>query len=178
MPIELWRPIAEFPDYQVSNLGRVKSRYRGKKSGGILRPGDSHGLSMIVALCKDGICHTKRVARLVLESFIGKRPNGMECCHNDGNHKNDRLDNLRWDTHKSNIHDRIRHGTDNRGERSGLAKLTAQQVREIRAKYIPRKYTIDMLAKQFGVSCSAIQLIVTNQRWKYMPEVNSAHSHV
>ena len=32
-----------------------------------------------------------------------------------------------------------------------MHKLTLDQVREIRAKYIPRKYSIDKLAKEYGV---------------------------
>jgi hypothetical protein len=35
----------------------------------------------------------------------------MEVCHNDGNEVNDRLENLRWDTHLENMRDLLRHGT-------------------------------------------------------------------
>jgi len=53
----------------------------------------------------------KRVHRLVLEAFIGPAPKGTICCHNDGDPTNNRLENLRWDTHSSNTRDAIRHGT-------------------------------------------------------------------
>lgn len=54
---------------------------------------------------------TFQVHRLILEAFVGPCPAGMEACHNDGNPINNRLDNLRWDTHISNMQDMARHGT-------------------------------------------------------------------
>lgn len=45
---------------------------------------------------------------LVLETFVGLRPKGMQGCHNDGNPLNNNLDNLRWDTPLNNILDRDR----------------------------------------------------------------------
>ncbi len=52
------------------------------------------------------------VHQLVLETFVGPAPDGMEGCHNDGNNQNNHICNLRWDTHGSNMCDRRRHGTD------------------------------------------------------------------
>jgi hypothetical protein len=43
-----------------------------------------------------------------------------------------------------------------------MHKLTLDQVREIRAKYIPRKYSIDKLAKEYGVGYTCIQRIINN----------------
>ena len=45
-------------------------------------------------------------------------------------------------------------------------KLTIEQAREIRAKYIPRKYTQDMLAKEYGVSRIIIVGILNNKTYK------------
>ena len=57
------------------------------------------------------------VSVLVLETFRGLRPaKHFDCCHNDGNHHNNNLDNLRWDTKKSNLADAIRQGRVRRGE--------------------------------------------------------------
>lgn len=75
------------------------------------------------------------VARIVLEAFRGPCPDGMECCHGDRNPRNNRIDNLRWDTPLANAADRERHGTKAYGERSGNAKLTTEQVLDIREFY-------------------------------------------
>lgn len=50
------------------------------------------------------------IANLVLEAFVGPCPEGMECCHWDDNQSNNRLDNLRWDTHANNVRDGYRNG--------------------------------------------------------------------
>ena len=44
-------------------------------------------------------------------------------------------------------------------------KLTMQQVKEIRAKYVPWKYTMDMLAKEYKVVGSTIYSILHNQTY-------------
>lgn len=51
------------------------------------------------------------VHRLIAEAFHGPCPDGLECCHNNGNGLDNRPDNLRWDTHQSNMEDKVRHGT-------------------------------------------------------------------
>ena len=49
--------------------------------------------------------------RLVALAWIGPQPEGMEVCHNDGDSSNSHVDNLRWDTHRENMLDGVRHGT-------------------------------------------------------------------
>ncbi|AEK09646.1 HNH endonuclease [Mycobacterium phage Mozy] len=48
---------------------------------------------------------------LVLEAFVGPRPEGMNACHNNGIPNDNRVENLRWDTPSENNRDLIRHGT-------------------------------------------------------------------
>lgn len=66
------------------------------------------GLSKVADGVK--IHRTYQVHALVLEAFIGPRPSGMVCCHNDGDPLNNSVDNLRWDTQASNILDIVKHG--------------------------------------------------------------------
>ncbi|MGH8035083.1 MAG: HNH endonuclease signature motif containing protein, partial [Lysobacterales bacterium] len=54
----------------------------------------------------------RKVHRLVLEAFVGPCPDGMVGCHNDGDTRNNRLSNRRWDTPGSNNRDKQVHGTD------------------------------------------------------------------
>lgn len=53
---------------------------------------------------------TISIARTVLEVFGSPCPDGMEVCHNNGIRDDNRLENLRWDTHKNNIRDIYVHG--------------------------------------------------------------------
>lgn len=127
MNIEEWRAALRFEGaYEVSNLGRVRSldrsftyqkvdQYSGRiitvtkrVRGQLLRPGTMKSGHQFVVLGRgNGFC----VHTLVLSAFVGACPDGLECCHNDGNPANNHVNNLRWDTRKSNVHDMIRHGT-------------------------------------------------------------------
>lgn len=75
-----------------------------------------------------------QVHRLVLEAFIGPCPPGTVACHGNGN-GNSRLCNLRWDTFCGNMADQYIHGTRVRGEHHPQARLSDQEVAEIRGRY-------------------------------------------
>ena len=114
-------------------------------------------------LWKNNKQNVVRVHKLVLEAFVGPCPDGLECCHNDGNSFNNHIDNLRWDTHKSNIHDRIKHGTSNRGELCGTAKLTLDQVRAIRNDNRLQR----LIAADYGIAESMVSRIKNGKRWQH-----------
>ena len=160
--MEQWRDVLGFENiYQVSDYGNVRSIKSGlgkkitKPTKGDTRP--------FVNLHKNGKQKIMRIHKIVLEAFVGECPEGLECCHNDGNSQNNHVSNLRWDTHKSNIHDRIKHGTSNRGELCGTAKLTLEQVRQIRNDNRLQKF----IAADYKVNASVISRIKTGSRWKY-----------
>ncbi|CAN5951037.1 unnamed protein product [Sphagnum jensenii] len=70
---------------------------------------DSRGYTQ-VSLFIEGRVVTCKVHSLVLETFVGPRPEGMEACHfPDSDPSNNKLQNLRWDTHSENVRDRFRH---------------------------------------------------------------------
>jgi len=65
---ELWKQIENFPDYEVSNLGRVKSFKRNKVSGQILRQKKDKDGYLDIGLCKNGKKFYK-THRLILKCF-------------------------------------------------------------------------------------------------------------
>tara|TARA_R110000868_G_C10416713_1_gene722894 strand:- start:48 stop:530 length:483 start_codon:yes stop_codon:yes gene_type:complete len=79
---------------------------------------------------------------------------------------------LYYGTPKENSCDMIKDGTQAKGEINGQCKLTEVQVREIREKYIPRKYPAQKLAGEYGVSSGAIYTIINNKRWKHLNPKN------
>lgn len=90
---EKWKSIDSFPDYYVSNLGRVYSN----KSNKFLSPKSNNGY-LSVGLSKDGIVKLKRIHRLVATAFI-PNPNNLPCInHKDENPSNNTVDNLEWCT--------------------------------------------------------------------------------
>jgi hypothetical protein len=56
-----------------------------------------------------GVRSRRKVHHLILEAFVGPRPEGLKACHNNGDGHDNRLDNLRWDTQANNIADMHRH---------------------------------------------------------------------
>ena len=168
------KPIKDFDGYFISNYGEIYSKWVGKgykaKIGDTLRRlNPIHSDSRwAVGLHKKGKKVNKRIHIIVLETFIGNRPNGMEACHfPDRNTSNNRLDNLRWDTKQSNQNDRVYHKTTNRGERNGSAKLKEAEVREIRNK-LNKGITYHQLAIEYKVAISTIQQINNKKIWKYL----------
>lgn len=100
--IEEWRP-THHPDYDVSNLGRVRSRARGKNNY-ILKPGiASHGYPTVNFGRNNSVC----VHRLVAAAFLGPCPPKMECRHKDDNRANPRANNLEWGTRADNVRDML-----------------------------------------------------------------------
>ena len=121
---ERWRDVVAYEGlYRVSSWGRVRSVSRviidkhnrtRTVSGRILAQfpwsGRGERRYMAVRLFRHGKRETKPVHHLVLEAFVGPRPPGTLGCHFDDDHENNDLGNLRWDTPKSNVQDRIRNG--------------------------------------------------------------------
>ena len=156
------KPIPGFPDYEVSDCGRVFSlNYMETGKRRELKQSKESNGRFRVELRKNGQNKSKLVHRLVLEAFVGPCPAGMECCHNDGDCLNNHLSNLRWDTKQSNEKDKILHKTYR-------AKLTEANVILIRTKYAAGGITQTALAEQFGVVSSQINHIINRKSWTHI----------
>lgn len=97
---EIFREIDGFPDYEVSNLGRVCS-FKGKYPK-ILKPKKNRYGYLYVILYTDGNKVTKKVHRLVAEAFIPNPENKPEVNHIDEDKENNVADNLEWVTNREN----------------------------------------------------------------------------
>lgn len=112
---ENWKPVPGLEEaYEVSDRGRVRSIPRTVKYGRTYRgkervPYDDGG-SLQVNLCWNGKRSQRKVHHLVLEAFVGPRPDGLECRHLNDDHTDNRLENLRWGTSSENKHDLVRNG--------------------------------------------------------------------
>lgn len=181
-----YRPIPDFPGYMIGNDGTVlterKQRpLKGKGAGRgtvaylsgewrmmnqVWGAGSKGYRYLTVSLSKDGKIRHHCVHILVLTVFVGPCPQGMWGRHHDGDRNNNRLDNLSWATPKDNHADRIAHGTHLRGERCGTAKLTADQVRQIR-ELRQQGWLQKDIASKFKISRVQIQRILNGTRWQY-----------
>lgn len=172
MEKEIWKPIVNYVGfYEVSNFGNVRSlgrllatgEYRNGKQ--LNCPIDKKGSGYIFAnLSKNGIVKKCSVHVLVLEAFVGPRPNAFSHArHMDGDKTNPRLDNLKWGTPKENMQDKIVHGVAQRGENASRVVLTSQFVQWVRES----KQSSIALAQIFNVASSTVRAIRTGQNWKY-----------
>jgi hypothetical protein len=99
--------VVGFPGYRVGDDGSVWRSWHG---GWRLVPSRRHKKGYRrVTLHRDGKRYHPLVHRLVLEAFVGPCPKGMEVCHYpDTDKANNRLGNIRWDTHAENMRDAYR----------------------------------------------------------------------
>jgi len=116
-----------------------------------------------------------RVHTLVLETFVSEKPEGNEALHLNGDRGDNRLENLRWGTHKENMNQMKEHGTHktHKGEAHGMAKLTEDDVRYIRKHYRPGVNRHDPgnskeLAERFNLTRHTVWLISNNQSWTHI----------
>lgn len=169
------KQIPNYPGYAVTNDGRVWSKPRkladGRNwRGKWLKPGKDNNGYLIVGLCAQGKQYSCRVHYLVLQTFVGPCPEGMECRHLNGDPADNRLSNLQWGSKSENQKDRILHGTSNRGEQNGVSKLTVLKVCLIRQFYAMRSlcFTHRELAKLFNITGGHVGDIVNRKSWKHV----------
>jgi hypothetical protein len=169
-----FRPVVGFPGYLVTSDGKVwSSAGRRRRSGRwlhfVVMPNVPY---LRVALYRRGQQHKFLVHRLVLEAFVGPCPEGMEACHNNGDPADNRLENLRWDTHSRNTVDCLQHGTHNwvnmRGETHHAAKITDQVARRILAAYSTGSMKQTAIARQLGVSKHVVWQVVNHRTWRHI----------
>lgn len=172
---EEWRNIAGYEGlYQVSNLGRVKSLDRKRRSGAgeYVQKGRvmsaSNDRYYAVTLYKCGKCKKFMIHRLVACTFIPTSNKKLVVNHIDGNRKNNHVNNLEWCTQKQNIAHAISIGIGTIGERNGLSKFTNDEVRELRKMYVPYdpEFGASALARKHGVPLKTMWFILTRRTYK------------
>jgi hypothetical protein len=167
------REIEGWPGYRVWPDGLIESRRRRGAGNKTL---SDHWRVLIPRFQRDHLYVELQVSRkrwrvavhvLVLTSFRGPCPEGMEACHNDGNPLNNHVSNLRWDTRKANAEDRVRHGRQLRGSAMSNAKLTEEIVKEIRNLYSSGSASKRALARMFGIGQTHVRRILDNEAWNH-----------
>jgi len=176
MSDEIWKEVVGFPGYEVSNLGNIRSYLylRNRRIAQTPRPVkaglDTDGYKQL-SLSRDGIQYVRKVHRLVLDAFVGEKPNDqMVCAHGNGVRTDNRLENLRWATCLENHNDRRSHGSDFAGTRNPACKLKPEDVIAIRKDTRP----LNQIAKDYGVHWGHIGHIKRGRVWKHIPMAASA----
>lgn len=154
---EIWKPVLNFPKYEISNMGNVK------RDGKQLRLFIVKGYLAFNAVDGENRRKSMRVHREVAKAFSGNYPN-MLVRHLDGNPMNCRLDNLAWGTHKDNEKDKKQHGRSLMGSSHHQAKVTEKDAIFIRQSDL----TARELAKMFNIGYREAWAIKTGRAWKHL----------
>lgn len=178
-PVE-YRPIEGFPGYRVGNDGSVWSQWRRAMPGmkGFrshrgeewcrLNPGLVKGYP-VAMLRRDKKTYQRKVHHLVLEAFVGPRPAGLQCCHEDDCGANNSSTNLSWGTAKKNAADRDRNGNTKRGKRTITFKLTEPDIHAIRRRAASGELH-RVIAASYGVSRAMVTMIVSRKAWSWLKQ--------
>jgi hypothetical protein len=171
-PTILRRPIPGFSKYAASEDGSIWSyrhsyRYKNRRWKQ-LKANPQEGGYLRVFLRDHGTTSTVYVHRLILLTFVGPCPEGMEVCHIDGNRSNNRLSNLRYDTRTGNHSDKRNHGTQPMGSRVWIAKLTEVDVVEARRQHRRGAATTAELAERYHVTTSVMYKAIRGDTWKHI----------
>ena len=169
--IEVWMDAPDFEDYyQVSNLGRVRSKDRivRHNCGGDKRV-KGRILSQLITtrgycqvfFWREGRRKVFLVHRLVLHAFVGECPSGMEVRHLNSISTDNRLCNLVYGTHSENVIDTVNLG------RNARQMLDVEKVKEIRKRLNAGEMS-KKLAKEYGVSPEAIGKIKTRRTYAWL----------
>lgn len=161
--MEIWRDIDNFPGYQVSSAGQVRSSKRGKSI--LLGFGGPRNGYNTVVLYRNGKRFSFSVHSLVLNAFVGVCPEGMECRHLNSVRFDNRLENLKWGTKSENGQDRVKAGNQISGTTHHEAKLNPAKVREMKV-LIKMGLTYKTVAAKYGIHSSTAWSAVNGENWK------------
>lgn len=171
---ERWAVIADFPNYAVSDHGRVKrlTSRTCAKAGSLLKTPPRNKLHPYpcVDLCANGTKRTELVHILVARAFLEPATFvGAEVNHRNGDKTDPVYTNLEWTTSSGNSLHAYRTGlADATGEANGQAKLTEVQVLEIRRMSSGARGELAAMARQYKVSPRTIKGVISRRCWTHI----------
>lgn len=176
---EIWAAVPGYEGfYEASTHGRVRSVTRvieqtsrwGAPMARTLQgcvlseAGLSSGYKTLV-LRRGGHARSVKLHVVIARTFLGPRPAGLHVAHRDGDKLNNALSSLRYATAKENADDKLIHGTAPLGEAVYCARLTADDVKKIRAE---RGTLLAITADRFGISPQHVCAIQLRRRWAHI----------
>lgn len=158
---ELWKPISNYENYEVSNYGRVINVKNGKQK--VLKSQLIKSGYEIVGLSVNSKSISKTVHRLVADAFIINKDNKPQVNHINGIKTDNRVENLEWNTisentkHAFNVLGIVTNGIKSR-------KIPIDKVNDIKKLY-SLGHTQKEIAKMYEVHQSTISYLINNKTY-------------
>ena len=176
--LETWKPVLGWETlYEVSDLGSIRSLTRTITSkmgwtrvlkGRLLKPYLNKQRKIYQFLLQDGKRKRRvNIALLVLETFIGIKPDGHVVCHGKKGRLCNHLSNLSYGTMSKNMLDRWRDGTMPHGSHHANSKLNVNDVKAIR-QLRDDGISCSKIAAKFGVCKDVISRIHQRKQWAWV----------
>lgn len=169
-----WHAIPGFKGlYEVNHAGEIRSWPRWgsnnrRYGGGIIKP-QMRGKYLGVNLHN----HNKKkvpvsIHKIVCQTFHGLKPSTKhQVRHLNGNHLDNRADNLCWGTAKENSDDARQHGTLRIGTLNGMARLNPDKVCEIRSLRDQGLIHSD-IGRLVSISRESVADVLACRTWKHV----------
>jgi hypothetical protein len=172
LPNERWLPVADTSQrYFISTMGRLLTTgWKGGNQTRIMKPAlDARGYLRTMIKKDCGKTGTIKMHRLVAQAYLPNPNNLAEVNHKDGVKTNNAVENLEWMSHLQNVLHSFTIGVQsNKGSKNPIAKLTEDQVREIRATYVRKKGNRKIFAERYGVAEGTIKGVVLGKSWTHV----------
>lgn len=148
---EIWRDIKGYPNYQISNMGRIWSKNR----QAYMKPQrDPCGYQRVRLIAINGKAKTEKVHRLVAITFIDNPNSYPEVDHINRNREDNRAANLRWVSHKENGRNTIQNRKVYQYTKNGILIGEYNSVVEAAEKNNIAPTTLYMYFQRKGRYCS------------------------
>lgn len=159
---EIWKKLKEYPNYEVSNLGRIRNQQK------LLKPYKTNNGYLHIFLSKNGKQKQFLLHRLIAEAFIDNLKNLKEINHIDGDKSNNSINNLEWCTRKSNVHHFLCSNTRN----TTMARPVTQY--DLKGNKVKTFKSIRQASKESKIDahyiiycCKGNKAKTSNYMWKY-----------
>lgn len=160
---EIWKTIDDYPDYMVSNMGRVKSLKFGKEK--LLKPFIQRKGYYLVELRNNNYSKTFTIHKLVAKAFLDNPNNLSQVNHINEDKTDNRVENLEWCTNEYNSN----YGTRNKRISKKLKKEVLQYDKDM--ILLKEWDSIKSIAKELGFDKTCISRCCNNH-------INSSYGYI
>ena len=158
---EYWEDIKGYPNYAVSNLGRIKNKVSGK----ILKPQKDYKGYLRVRLYNQKVSQRFFIHRLVMQAFCGASSQTVD--HVNGVKSDNNLSNLRYLSREDNTRKASIGHTHSQGSKHHRASLEEKDVNQIKC-LIRMGLPIQDISKRYSITYDTVYGIKKGRTWNHV----------